>query len=75
MKVKIGSDLIFDPDEVMIAIYLTPHEREQIANMDEHAMIYCQYPETDDPEVAEAKLQEFRQQMEQEDYEQPGGQD
>jgi hypothetical protein len=66
MKVKVGN-LIFDPDDVQIAIYLTQRERAHIADMADDAAIYCQYPEHMDPEMIEVDLQQFREQVENEE--------
>ena len=44
MKVKIG-EKIYDANEQPIMLILNATEKEQIANMEESARRYCQYPD------------------------------
>lgn len=63
MKIKIG-DQTFDPDNDLVAIYLTDEDKELIAAMAPGARVFCAYPKKMDPNEAMVELVRFRAEVE-----------
>jgi hypothetical protein len=59
MKIKIG-DQTFDPDDDLVAIYLTDEDKQLIANMAPDARVFCAYPNGMKPDDVMVELVRFR---------------
>ena len=59
MRVKIG-EKIYDASEEPIMLVLSQEEKKQISEMENEAMVYCQYPDTEEwKENDNAKIKEW----------------
>ncbi len=63
MKIKVG-DQIFDGNDELVAIYLTPEEKQLIADMAEDSRVLCQSPEDVTSEARMAFVKQFRLEVE-----------
>jgi len=62
MKIKVG-DQIFDGEKELVAIHLTPQEKEHIANMADWATVYCQSPDSMSDNDRTTFINEFHQKV------------
>ena len=59
MKIKVGA-MIWDSKDEMVGVYLTPGERQQIADMAPDARVYAAYPDTIDTDEAREWVHRFK---------------
>ena len=63
MRIKIG-DQTFDPDNDLVAIYLTDEDKQLISEMAPNARVFCAFPKRMKADDALVEMVRFRAEVE-----------
>lgn len=62
MKVIVDGK-VWDPEDVIVIVDLTPADKLNISNMDPECSLYCAYPDKHDPRFVEGILDSWKRRL------------